>query len=363
MSNLRFHLFNQYQATCCLANDQEAKLGLLETLTSQGLGAQATIYLSSIEDCYNANTATCDEYGQWCQTLYRLESGLEDTISKEIEASCTLSSRNSTTTSPRTYSNDELLENCSICNTLSCCYDADDSPSVSVAIQRKRKREPITFDAFSKGDTGPRDLSSDGSCDSFTAYEGTLNARICDAYAPYCNSLYSRHSPESLPPIIGPSNTSYYPTMVIPSYYPTISVQPSSFTTNVPYNSNSTQSLNSSIQLGNKSPAPAAVVSSTNLTINSRNASDSPTQNASAAPFRQLKYNETLKPSIAISLIPSIGPGQSKSPSSAPRFLEMPPMDNTDSFETSEKTNSPIVPSLAPEENEPVLPSVNESIP
>jgi hypothetical protein len=286
VSNLRFHLFNQYQATCCLANDQEAKLGLLETLTSQGLGAQATIYLSSIEDCYNANTATCDEYGQWCQTLYRLESGLEDTISKEIEASCTLSSRNSTTTSPRTYSNDELLENCSICNTLSCCYDADDSPSVSVAIQRKRKREPITFDAFSKGDTGPRDLSSDGSCDSFTAYEGTLNARICDAYAPYCNSLYSRHSPESLPPIIGPSNTSYYPTMAIPSYYPTISVQPSSFTTNVPYNSNSTQSLNSSIQLGNKSPAPAAVVSSTNLTINSRNASDSPTQNASAAPSR-----------------------------------------------------------------------------
>jgi hypothetical protein len=364
------YLFNPYQATCCVVNDQEAKLGLLETLSSQGIGVQATIYLSSIDDCYDDNTAVCDEYGHWCQTLYRLDSGLDDTISKEIEATCTPSSRNSTTTSPRSTLNGEHKENCSICNTLSCCYAEEDISSVNVAIQRKRKREHITLDGFStRGDL--RDLFSNGTtCDSFTADEGSLNSRICSAYAPYCNPLYSQQSTESIPPTVGPStattksnfsssipasNTSYYPTMALPSYYPTISVNPSSFVSTSPFYSNSTQT---STQLGSESPT-------NNPTIHFANVSDSPTQTASTTPSPQLILNETFTPSIATSPNPTIGPVQSRSLPSAPSFLESPQMDNTGSSETSlnEKTNSSFAPSLAPLKNESMSPFVNVSVP
>ena len=323
--------FLSTQAMCCVIEDEEAKLGLMKTLQSQGLGPQAAIFLSSIENCYtDDNIATCDAYGQWCQTLYRLDDILDDTISKEMEASCTPSLGNSTT-SPRALLPEQLREDCSICNNIACCYD--NSTTSSIAFQRKRKRQHYTpFDAFAKDDGDSRNLFSVEICDSFYAEDGSLNAKICDAYGPYCNPLHSMQSSISIPSLTRPtttstnstfisntfdSNSSYVPTMALPSYYPTVSIQPSLYK-NIP-ESNAAQSTTVP-SIGNQSLVPSTASSSTTLPTpdlsNQNNVSLAPSPSGtSQSPTVNTNVNstQTSSPSYSVSLATSPS-GTSQSP-------------------------------------------------
>lgn len=214
---------------CCLINDEQAKLGITAVLESQGLGSQAISYISSIKNCYtDDNIAACDEYSRWCETLYRLDVVLENTIRKEIESSC-----------------DNLQKDCSLtCNSVTCCYEAVQN-STETYILRKRKRQHVYFNTDLEVEGKPRVQLSSGFCQNFTLFEGSLNAKICDAYAPYCNPHHSSLSIIQIPSITRPtfhslkpmftSNTSdfdasYSPTAIFPSSSPTTSVYPSSYT-------------------------------------------------------------------------------------------------------------------------------------
>ena len=205
-------------------------------MQEQGLGSQASIYLSSVENCYvDNNIATCHKYGEWCQVLYKLQSVLKETVTREIETNCASGSKN-TTISPRMFESD--VQECSVCDPLICCYESERGSSTTIEIQRKRKRQHGSlFDAVSKDGAGSRYLLSDGTCGSFIKNEGSLNANLCDVYGPYCNPSHKYQSAISIPSLTRPTilmtdstlqptstyNTSYHPTISLPSYYPTIS--------------------------------------------------------------------------------------------------------------------------------------------
>ena len=176
------------------------------------------------------NIATCDEYGQWCQVLYRLNAILDDAVLNEIEASCASTAVEST--SPRMIRSTQLHQDCSACSQLACCYE--EGNTATVAVERKRTRQHFPYNA--------RNVFSDEACDNMNTEEGSLNAKICDAYGPYCNPWYSLHSTISIPSLTRPTtlstnstptpsisglNSSFFPTLALPSYYPTVSTQPS----------------------------------------------------------------------------------------------------------------------------------------
>lgn len=231
---------------CCLINDEQAKLGITAVLESQGLGSQAISYISSIKNCYtDDNIAACDQYSRWCDTLYRLDVVLENTIRKEIESSCMKGSADFVVETSRAFGSDNLQKDCSLtCNSVTCCYEAVQN-STETDILRKRKRQRIYFNSDLEAEGKPRMQLSSGFCQNFTLFEGSLNAKICDAYAPYCNPHHSSHSIIQIPSVTRPtfhslkpiftSNTSdfdssYSPTAIIPSSSPTTSVYPSSYT-------------------------------------------------------------------------------------------------------------------------------------
>eukprot|EP00804_Cyclotella_cryptica_P007966 CCRYP_016014-RA/>CCRYP_016014-RA protein AED:0.04 eAED:0.04 QI:98/1/1/1/0.5/0.33/3/392/573 len=250
-----------FPAMCCLINNEQAKLGIKAILESQGLASQAESYLSSIQNCYtDDNIATCDEYSRWCDTLYRLDIVLDDTISMEMEIFCTTSSDKVVLESSRAFGSDKLQKDCSwACNPLSCCY-GDVQNSTETVIHRKRKRQHIHFDTDLGVEDARRTQLSSVFCQNFTAFEGSLNAKICDAYAPYCNPNDLTHSTIQIPSVTRPtlyslnptftSNTSDFnasisPTVIFPSLTPTPSMYPSSFTMNSPSHQNSSIPISS----------------------------------------------------------------------------------------------------------------------
>jgi hypothetical protein len=274
------------------------------------------------------------------------------------------------TTPPRTKSYNDLRTSCSICNSLSCCYDTAEN-TTGVAVERKRKRQhDESFNAES------RRLSSQ-SCEHFTTEDGSLNARVCHAYGPYCNPLHSLQSTISIPSIARPMipavnsslslnssdfNDTSSPTIALPSYNPTISTTPSLVTTNSPFYTSLTSE--NSMQ-PTQSPA--------NITLQYLSA-------PSHAPFQPIG-NQSLTPSSLVpsetpindsnvNLTSSFIPSQQTSPSPSAASSEI-PTSSTNVNDTRSNSPSPVyslTPSLsfAPSSKSPVgttqIPTVNPNI-
>jgi hypothetical protein len=257
-----------YLATCCLANDEEAKLGLITTLESQGLGAQAKNYLESIQNCYvGDNVDTCDEYDRWCATLYRIDFALETVASSEVNVPCTAGVDDAVIESERSFLSDRLQDECSDkCNPLFCCY-RDVNNSTGAFIERKRKRQHIPFHSGWQDEDNFRKLASDQICQSFTAHDGSLNAKICKAYAPSCNSNSASHSSILIPTLTRPTSATLNTTSTSgitefnTSHAPTASPFPTTMPSENLYSSNSSMlQLNSNVSQA-PSMAPHASLS------------------------------------------------------------------------------------------------------
>ena len=375
-------------ALCCLKNNEDAQDGLLTMLATLGVsGTQADMYLSTVKDCYHGeDVPICNDYNEWCATLYSLDSVLNESLPAHFET-CSQkqdSKGDVIIAFEKRYINNPTMsdDGCGeICNPLACCYDNGYDPP------RKRKRqhsnEIIESNNF---EIERRRRMEENDCQHFSAKD-PLNAEICNAYAPYCSpsgymeseSLYPSHVPsrapsqiQSLTPSIQISNhpsnlpTSSIPTSVdetlapslIPSSKPSSdpSSMPSYFPSLQPTISTSSNEKNSTVvttSIPSFQPSPATTFPSTSVlptTGNSGSAltmdtafSISPSISNSPTADRTTNDSYTNEPTADI---------KSSSSTNRPseRSSEMPTVGNST---MNNATKAPIISSTRPPSNSP----------
>jgi hypothetical protein len=217
-------------AACCVIDNAEARQSLITMLELQGFGAQAAAFLSTTKNCnVGKNVNVCNSYNAFCSTLYDLEYALKQ-LPKNMQYVCSNDLAEDTTSISTAYSRQynmptKSTEKCKdACLPLACCYQTIVEPTL-IPVSRKRKRQPTH--------ALRRNTQETSSCSGFSASNGSVNANICQAYAPFCGSFDSSNKPSSSPttftmPTSTPSSVSSSVPSLEPSLVPSLSSVPSS---------------------------------------------------------------------------------------------------------------------------------------
>jgi len=192
-------------ALCCLKDNEDAQEGLISILESIGIsGSQATIYLSTIPDCYNGNDIpVCDAYNGWCATLYDLNYVLEESLPTYFDNKCAQEQTQQQEEEEeevvtaiiayeRSFDLITTYNECeeSMCQQVACCYNGHEVNNR----KRQRQHKPNEENEVSLR----RRLSGD-ECQQFNAQRLPLKETICSAYAPLCYPTYMLESTSAYP--------------------------------------------------------------------------------------------------------------------------------------------------------------------
>ena len=206
-------------ALCCLKNNEVSQEGLISMLESIGIsGSQATIYLSTIPDCYNGDDIpVCDSYNEWCATLYDLNYVLEESLPTYFDNKCTeeqtqqvVEEENTATIIAYERSIDPITtyNECgeSMCQPVACCYDNGHELN-----NRKRQRQHKPNE---ENEVSLRRRLSGVDCQHFKRLP--LKEEVCSAYASFCNPSYMLES-TSADPSLEPSGVPTHIQSLTPS--------------------------------------------------------------------------------------------------------------------------------------------------
>jgi len=284
-------------ALCCLKDNEDAQEGLISMLESIGIsGSQATIYLSTISDCYKGDDIpVCDVYNQWCATLYDLDYVLEESLptyfdlcseeqtqqqeeDEEEVVTATIIAYERSFDRITTYNNE--CEQ-SMCQQVACCYD-----NMHDLNNRKRQRQHKPNE---DNEVSLRRRLSEVECQHFNTQRLPLKAEICNVYAPFCNQSYMLES-KSVYPSLEPSGVPTHIQSLTPSIQISKlpSTQPSSST--LPTSDNPTDqpespSIPPSVWLSDKLNTTQPSVSKTPSSAPSLQPSSNPSSRVSVDPL------------------------------------------------------------------------------
>jgi len=290
-------------ALCCLKDNETLLISMLESIGISG--SQATIYLSTIPDCYNGDDIpVCDTYNDWCATLYDLDYVLEESLPKYFDTCSEEQTQQVVEQEPtatiiayeRSFDPITIYNECeeSMCQPVACCYD-----NMHGLNNRKRHRhhKPNEGNEVSLR----RRLSAD-ECQHFNTQRLPLKEEICSAYARFCSQSYVLESTSAYPSL-EPSGVPTHIQSLTPSTQVTKlpSTQPSSLT--LPTSDNPTDqpespSIPPSLELSNKMNTTQPSVSKTPSSIPSLQPSSTPSISVSF-PSPGINSQATMDPLVS----------------------------------------------------------------